>query len=160
MLPSELVSLLLNVCVHAKLLLLCLTLCLQPYGLWDHQAPLSMGFSRQEYWSGLLCPPPGDLPDLNIYMQLRKLENIIWGRHHNFAYLALISYSFSVAWFYSSRNIKILIFLALLNLEWPMSYNKFWCHSLFHLLPVSLLMPTRLLELRAIVPSGNCHRRI
>ena len=27
------------------------------------QAPLSMGFSRQEYWSGLPCPPPGDLPD-------------------------------------------------------------------------------------------------
>ena len=28
-----------------------------------HQAPLSMGFSRQEYWSGLPRPPPGDLPD-------------------------------------------------------------------------------------------------
>ena len=27
------------------------------------QAPLSMGFSRQEYWSGLPCSPPGDLPD-------------------------------------------------------------------------------------------------
>ena len=27
------------------------------------QAPLSMGFSRQGYWSGLPCPPPGDLPD-------------------------------------------------------------------------------------------------
>ena len=27
-----------------------------------HQTPLSMGFSRQEYWSGLPCPPPGDLP--------------------------------------------------------------------------------------------------
>ena len=26
-----------------------------------HQAPLSMGFSRQEYWSGLSCSPPGDL---------------------------------------------------------------------------------------------------
>ena len=26
------------------------------------QAPLSMGFSRQEYWSGLPFPPPGDLP--------------------------------------------------------------------------------------------------
>ena len=26
-----------------------------------HQAPLSMGFTRQEYWSGLPCPPPGDL---------------------------------------------------------------------------------------------------
>ena len=30
------------------------------------QAPLSMGFSRQEYWSGLLYPPPGDLPDEGI----------------------------------------------------------------------------------------------
>ena len=26
------------------------------------QAPLNMGFSRQEYWSGLPCPPPGDRP--------------------------------------------------------------------------------------------------
>ena len=31
-----------------------------------HQAPLSMDFSRQEYWSGLPCPPPGDLPDPGI----------------------------------------------------------------------------------------------
>ena len=30
------------------------------------QAPLCMGFSRQEYWSGLPCPPPGDLPDPGI----------------------------------------------------------------------------------------------
>ena len=30
------------------------------------QAPLSMGFSRQEDWSGLPCPPPGDLPDPGI----------------------------------------------------------------------------------------------
>ena len=27
------------------------------------QAPLSIGFSRQEYWIGLMCPPQGDLPD-------------------------------------------------------------------------------------------------
>ena len=31
-----------------------------------HQAPLSMGFPRQKYWSVLLCPPPGDLSDLGI----------------------------------------------------------------------------------------------
>ena len=31
-----------------------------------HQAPLSMGFSRQEYWSGLPCPPPGELPNPGI----------------------------------------------------------------------------------------------
>ena len=30
------------------------------------QAPLCMGFSRQEYWNGLLCPPPGDLPKPGI----------------------------------------------------------------------------------------------
>ena len=30
------------------------------------QAPLSMGFPRQEYWSGLLFPSPGDLLDLRI----------------------------------------------------------------------------------------------
>ena len=32
--------------------------------LWTgaHQAPLFMGFSRQEFWSSLPCPPPGDLP--------------------------------------------------------------------------------------------------
>ena len=30
------------------------------------QAPLSMGFSRQEYWSGLPFPPPGDLPNSEI----------------------------------------------------------------------------------------------
>ena len=31
-----------------------------------HQAPLSMRFSRQAYWSGLPCPPPGDLPNPGI----------------------------------------------------------------------------------------------
>ena len=30
------------------------------------QAPLSMGFSKQEYWSRLPCPPPGDLSDPGI----------------------------------------------------------------------------------------------
>ena len=36
--------------------------------LWTvaRQAPLTMGFSRQEYWSELPCPPPGDLPHPGI----------------------------------------------------------------------------------------------
>ena len=36
--------------------------------LWTvaQQAPLSMGFPNQEYWSGLPCPPPRDLPDPGI----------------------------------------------------------------------------------------------
>ena len=40
---------------------LCVTL-----GTLAWQASLSMGFSRQEYWNGLLCSPPGDLPSLRI----------------------------------------------------------------------------------------------
>ena len=40
---------------------------LQSHGLYvAGQAPLSMGFSRQEYWNGLPCPLPGDLPNPGI----------------------------------------------------------------------------------------------
>ena len=42
----------------------CPTLC-NPWTV-AHQAPLSMGFSRQEYWSGLPFPSPGDLPNPGI----------------------------------------------------------------------------------------------
>ena len=44
--------------------------------LWTvaHQAPLSMGFSRQEYWSGLPFPLPGDLPDPGIKSGSPALE--------------------------------------------------------------------------------------
>ena len=49
--------------MHAKSLQSCLILC-DPMDC--SQAPLSMGFSRQEYWSRLPFPPPGDLPNLGI----------------------------------------------------------------------------------------------
>ena len=51
--------------VHAKSLQLCLTLG-NPMNCIAHQAALSKGFSRQQYWSGLPCPPPGDLPNVGI----------------------------------------------------------------------------------------------
>ena len=38
-----------------------------------HQAPLSMGFPRQEYWSGLPFPSPGDLPDPGIKLMSSAL---------------------------------------------------------------------------------------
>ena len=43
--------------------------CVQLFGIpWTvaYQAPPSMGFPRQEYWSGLPLPSPGDLPDLGM----------------------------------------------------------------------------------------------
>ena len=39
-----------------------------------HQAPPSMGFSRQEYWSGLPFPSPGDLPDPGIELRSPALQ--------------------------------------------------------------------------------------
>ena len=42
-----------------------------------HQAPLSMGFSREEYLSGLLCFPPGDIPDPGIGPKSPALRQIL-----------------------------------------------------------------------------------
>ena len=55
---------LINHSKYAQLLQSCLTLC----NLWTvtHQAPLSMGFSRQEYWSGLPCPPQSFKTKCNV----------------------------------------------------------------------------------------------
>ena len=51
-------------CLHAKSLQLCPTVC-DPWTVACQAAP-SIGFSRQEYWSGLPCPPPGDLPNPRV----------------------------------------------------------------------------------------------
>ena len=72
-----------RLCVRAKLLQSCLTYtpftgcayllsCFSPVWLFEtqraiaHQAPLSVGFSRQEHWSGLPYPPLGGLPDSQV----------------------------------------------------------------------------------------------
>ena len=58
--------------------------------LWigAHQAPLSMQFSKQEYWSGLPCPPPGDLPDSETeHVILSHLTN--WKVHTSCIYILL-----------------------------------------------------------------------
>ena len=59
---------------------LSVTLCTVVY-----QAPLSMGFSGQQYWSGLPCPPPGDLPYPGteprapawVYQQMQKKHLVV-----------------------------------------------------------------------------------
>ena len=53
-------------------------LCVTPWTV-ARQAPLSMGFSRQEYWSGLPFPPPGDLPDPGIEPASLKLPALARG---------------------------------------------------------------------------------
>ena len=55
------------------LMLSCVQLFVTP-GTVAHQAPLSMGFSGQEYWSGLPFPSPGDLPDPEIKSRSPALQ--------------------------------------------------------------------------------------
>ena len=55
----------------------CVLSCVQLFAnSWTiaHQAPLSMEFSRQEYWSGQPFPSPGDLPDLGIKSRSHALQ--------------------------------------------------------------------------------------
>ena len=47
----------------------CVRLSVDPWTI-ARQAPLSMGFSRQEYWRGLPCPPPGCLPNPGIELMM------------------------------------------------------------------------------------------
>ena len=68
--------------------LICIWLIATPWTV-ARQAPLSMGFSRQEYWSGLSCPPPGDLPDpgiepaspVSLAWQVDLYPLSYWGSH-------------------------------------------------------------------------------
>ena len=62
--PNPSLFLFAQLCMHAQSLSY-VRLFVTPWTV-AHQAPLSMGFSRQEYWSGLPFPPPGDLPDSGI----------------------------------------------------------------------------------------------
>ena len=62
--------------MYVKSLQSCLSLC-KPMdcGL---QAPLSMGFSRQEYCNGLPCPPPGDLSDISCIVGRFFTHSATW----------------------------------------------------------------------------------
>ena len=67
-----------NIC-NRYLCMLCHLSCVQLFATpWAvaHQAPLSMGFSEQEYLSGLPCPPTGDLPNLGIKPKFLKSPSL------------------------------------------------------------------------------------
>ena len=76
---------------------------LWPHGLYSPPAPLSMGFTRQEYWRGLPFPSPGDLPDPGIEpgsstMQADPLPTELLGRwYKNYIYNTQVP-------FFNSRN--------------------------------------------------------
>ena len=76
-----------------------------------YQAPWSMGFSRQEYWSGLPFPSPGDLPNPGIKPGSSALQTD-----------ALLSEpNWNVAW-----NIGIKVLLMRMKTKWDTSWRKIY----------------------------------
>ena len=67
------------VCDH---LLSCVHLFVTPWTV-GHQAPLSMGFPRQEYWSGLPCPSPEDLPNQGSHCRQILYHCIVFKSEHS-----------------------------------------------------------------------------
>ena len=65
--------------------------------LWTvaHQAPLSMEFSKQEYWNGLSFPSPGDLPDQGLNPGLLCYRQILYHLSHQGIpiYIHLVQFS-------------------------------------------------------------------
>ena len=82
--------------------------------LWTvaRQAPLSMGFSRQEYWSGLPCPPPGDLPHPGI--EPSSLRSLPGG-----------FFTTSTTW--EARNDSLVLPYKICTLLPAYKSNNFWC---------------------------------
>ena len=140
--------------------------CIQLFAtLWTvaRQAPLSMGFSRQEYWSELLCPPPGDLPGLGIktmscllHWQVGSLPPVPPGNHYN--------NNFNL---YKTME-TILGRRVMINLEVIILWLWFQCHDLFWMLSLkptfslsSFTFIKRLFKVPLhFLPQGWCHLHI
>ena len=79
---------------------LCLTLLETPWTV-AHQVPLSMGFSRQEYWNGLPSPTPGDFPNPRIQLP----SPILAGRFFTILTPVAVQ-SFSLVWLWDPMDCR------------------------------------------------------
>ena len=73
-----------HVCACTRMCVLHCFSCVQLFkSLWTvaHQTPQTMGFSRQEHWSRLPCPSPGDLPDPGIQPGSPALAGVFFTTH-------------------------------------------------------------------------------
>ena len=85
-----------------------------------HQALLSMGFPRQEYWSGLPFPPPGDLPDPGIEPTFRW----ILYRHCHLRSQP-VSYQWLFRWFTNNASMSDL-YKCHFTCVWSIKFLRIW----------------------------------
>ena len=112
-----------SMCTCAQSLQLCPSLC-DPLTV-AHQNPQFMGFSRQEYWSGLLCPPPGDIPNpgiephlLQSLLKLMSIKSVIPSSHLILCYPLLLLPPIP-------PSIRVFSSESTLHMWWP----KYWSFS-------------------------------
>ena len=113
-----------------------------------YQGPLSMGFSRQEYWSGLPFPSPGDLPNPGIELWVSCIAGrcfTIWATREAHCYHYLIKL----------KNLESLqYFLPCEYLSWCSPRQNWWLLSGDSLSRLALIFSPRILY--ANYNSGNC----
>ena len=100
-----------------------------------HQAPPSMGFYRHEYWSGLPCPPPGDLPDPGIKPASPVSPALaggfftteLPGKHFCYIltyFIYKIHATLCPPFLYKTREIIIITIISLLSYVWSNSFGS------------------------------------
>ena len=97
----------------------------------SHQAPLSIGFSRQEYWSGLQFPSPGDLPNPGIKTTSPawQMDSLPLNYQENLNKLSLAwlfaFYGWNWGWDYTTIVIELLFSFSVIS-------DSLWPHGLQH----------------------------
>ena len=117
--------------------------------LWTvaHQAPLSLGFSRQEYWSGLPCPPLGDLPNPGIEPISPGNRQVLYHESHLGSRANPIKgcyFSFEVDVF-ACGSTRTSVANCALFLFWELRRAAYLCHwqcPSWGLLPAGFRLPT------------------
>ena len=83
---------------------------LQPYGLSPARLLCPWGFSRQEYWGGLPCPPPGDLPNPGIKPRSPALQaDFFYGLSHQGS--PIYSFTYTLYWIHLS-HLRLLVYIS------------------------------------------------
>ena len=110
--------------------------------LWAvaHQAPLSMGFPRQEYWSGLPFPPAGDLPDPGIKPKSPASPALLAGRSFTTEAPGKPGWSASISHFLMRKFFSVTKFRAIDS--WKI-FGRVWsnvCGSWQYIYKISVLI--------------------
>ena len=99
------------------------------------QAPLSMGFSRQEYWSGLPLPPPGDVPNIPWFKLASIMSPVLTGEF--FTLVPPMKPKSTLTQPYPRKSWRYYYFQAQRRINFSYDLSKQWSQIFYkHILPI------------------------